>query len=220
MPNTFYAKQAEYVNWQGLPIADRLGQLLLQLFVGPSIALVPALCVWVYRSVKLKMWGSLASIIWCFAYFYLYISRLPVYQHGRYVMPAMPIFFLFGLISFMQFDASKFFGRYQWMARTAWWGGMIMLVVGFIYYGSLSYSKDVAVIESEMVVTAKWAAANLPSNALIAAHDIGALGYFDTHKLIDLAGLVSPEVIPFIRNRARTWKLSQSTRSWVLDCIS
>jgi hypothetical protein len=51
-----------------------------------------------------------------------------------------------------------------------------------------------------MVVTAKWVAANLPPDALIAAHDIGALGYFDYHELIDLAGLVSPDVIPIIRN--------------------
>jgi hypothetical protein len=35
---------------------------------------------------------------------------------------------------------------------------------------------------------------------LIAAHDIGALGYFDYHNLIDLAGLISPDVIPFIRD--------------------
>jgi hypothetical protein len=61
----------------------------------------------------------------------------------------------------------------------------------------------VAVIESEMVVTAKWVATNLPPDALIAAHDIGALGYFDGHKLLDLAGLISPEVIPFIRNESQ-----------------
>jgi ABC-type Zn2+ transport system substrate-binding protein/surface adhesin len=54
-----------------------------------------------------------------------------------------------------------------------------------------------------MVVTAKWVAANLPPQAVVAAHDIGALGYFDHHRLIDLAGLVSPEVIPFIRNEAQ-----------------
>jgi hypothetical protein len=38
---------------------------------------------------------------------------------------------------------------------------------------------------------------------VVAAHDIGALGYFDQHPLIDLAGLVSPEVVPFMRDETR-----------------
>jgi ABC-type Zn2+ transport system substrate-binding protein/surface adhesin len=54
-----------------------------------------------------------------------------------------------------------------------------------------------------MVVSAKWVAENVPSGDIIAAHDIGALGYFDNHELIDLAGLVSPEVIPFIRDEEK-----------------
>jgi hypothetical protein len=35
---------------------------------------------------------------------------------------------------------------------------------------------DVAVIESEMVNTAKWVAESTEPDALVAAHDIGALG--------------------------------------------
>ncbi len=90
--------------------------------------------------------------------------------------------------------------RYHWIGQTIWRASTVMLALGFIYLGAQSYARDVAVIESEMVVTAKWVAASLPSDALIAAHDIGALGYFDTHDLIDLAGLISPDVIPFIRD--------------------
>jgi hypothetical protein len=133
-------------------------------------------------------------------YLGLYISRLPVYQHGRYIMPAMPIFFLFGLLAFADFDAGKLFARYHWIAQLIWRASIVMLGFAFIILGAQSYSRDVAVIESEMVVTAKWVASNLPPDALIAAHDIGALGYFDYHELIDLAGLVSPDVIPFIRD--------------------
>jgi hypothetical protein len=51
-----------------------------------------------------------------------------------------------------------------------------------------------------MVAVSEWVAANTPPDDLIAAHDIGALGYFARRPLLDLAGLVSPEVIPFIRD--------------------
>ena len=74
---------------------------------------------------------------------------------------------------------------------------------GFVGLGAQSYAQDVAYIETEMVAVAKWADANLPSDVLVAAHDIGALGFFDQHQLIDLAGLVSPEVIPFLRDEAQ-----------------
>jgi hypothetical protein len=84
------------------------------------------------------------------------------------------------------------------------WGAVIALVtLGFVGMGARSYAVDVAFIESEMVDTAKWVDANIPADALIAAHDIGALGYFDRHRLIDLAGLVSPEVIPFLRDETQ-----------------
>ncbi|MCX6057658.1 MAG: hypothetical protein NTW69_05860 [Chloroflexi bacterium] len=203
MPNTFYAKQAEYASWQTIPIITRLGQMMLQLLVGPSLMLLPAVIGWLVKSVRQKIWGSLSALIWCAGYFFLYISRLPVYQHGRYLMPAMPILFLFGLLAFAEFDKGKMFARYHWIAQTIWRASIVMLSIGFIFLGAKSYAQDVTVIESEMVVTAKWVAANLPQDALIAAHDIGALGFFDYHELIDLAGLVSPDVIPFIRDEPR-----------------
>jgi hypothetical protein len=59
------------------------------------------------------------------------------------------------------------------------------------------------VIETEMVAAARWVAENAGPEELIAAHDIGALGYFAERPLLDLAGLVSPEVIPFIRDEGQ-----------------
>ncbi|MCX6072502.1 MAG: hypothetical protein NTU91_16895 [Chloroflexi bacterium] len=60
-----------------------------------------------------------------------------------------------------------------------------------------------AIIQTEMVAAAKWIASHTDSNDLIAVHDIGAVGYFSDRTLIDLAGLVSPEVIPFLRDETR-----------------
>jgi len=203
MPNTFYAKQAEYAVWQTLPILARLNELLLQLLVGPSFLLIPGVLVWTVRSFRKWDWGSLSALAWSLGYMGLYLMRLPVYQHGRYVMPAMPIFFLLGLLAVVEFSYSKTFGRYHWIADTFWRMSLAMVTLLFIVLGARSYARDVAFIEGEMVTAAKWTAANLPPDALLAVHDIGALGYFDNHALIDLAGLVSPEVIPFIRDEDR-----------------
>lgn len=203
LPNTFYAKQAEYAAWQARPFSSRIVDLTLQFLAGPSLALLPGAIGWLVLSVQRKDWGTIAGMAWFAGYLVLYVQRLPVYQHGRYVMPAMPIFFLWGLAALLEFIRSKKFGSYHWAASTSWMylvGGMSLL---FWLVGAYTYSKDVALIESEMVATARWVAGNIPQDDTIAAHDIGALGYFDTHALIDLAGLVSPEVVPFIRDEER-----------------
>ena len=203
MPNTFYAKEAEYVAWQARPFLSRFGQLSLQFFVGPSLALLPGAIAWFIISLQRRNWGTLVGMVWFAGYLFLYVERLPVYQHGRYIMPAMPIYFLWGLIAISEFIKSKTLGRYHWVAAVSW-----ALFVGFLCFsfwliGGYTYAQDVALIESEMVTSAKWVAENVPPEEVIAAHDIGALGYYDSHDLIDLAGLVSPEVIPFIRDEKR-----------------
>jgi len=203
MPNTFYAKQTEYAYWQAEPLLYRLGVLLVQVFTGPGIILLPGIAGWVVLSIRRRNWASISSMLWCGGYLYLYISRLPAYQHGRYLMPAMPILFLLGLLAFFEFAKTNLFEHYHWMVQQVWRISLVLVILGFVALGARAYGEDVGLIESEMVVTAKWVAQNIPPNAIIAAHDIGALGYFDQHQLIDLAGLVSPEVIPFMRNETR-----------------
>jgi hypothetical protein len=203
MPNTFYAKQAEYASWQARPFLFRFGQLSLQFLAGPSLALLPGAIGWFFISVRKRDWGTLSGMAWFAGYLFLYVQRLPVYQHGRYIMPAMPVFYLWGLAALLKFFKSKQLGRYHWVAATGW--SFLVGVMAFVFWvvGAYTYAQDVALIESEMVATAKWVAGNVPQGELIAAHDIGALGYYDNHRLIDLAGLVSPEVVPFIRDEER-----------------
>ncbi|MEN9564299.1 MAG: hypothetical protein RIR73_2543, partial [Chloroflexota bacterium] len=64
MPNTFYAKQAEYAAWQGFPLSRRFGEMLLQLLVGPSFLLLPGVVLWAVRSVQQRSWGSLLALTW------------------------------------------------------------------------------------------------------------------------------------------------------------
>jgi len=203
MPNTFYAKQAEYAAWRALPFITRFGQLSLQFLAGPSLALLPGAIAWCIGSLRKRDWSALATVAWFAGYLYVYVERLPVYQHGRYIMPAMPVFFLWGGAALWEFVNSKAVGRYRWLMATSWKFLTVALCVVFWLVGANTYAQDVGLIESEMVASAKWVAENVPPDEIVAAHDIGALGYYDHHELIDLAGLVSPEVIPFIRDEEK-----------------
>jgi hypothetical protein len=203
MPNTFYAKQAEYAAWQASPVLNKTGQLALQLLVGPSIILLPGAILWLVQSIKMRDWGTLSAAAWWLGYISLYVARLPLYQHGRYIMPAIPVFLLFSMLGFLTFLSSGMLRKYNWFMGTLWRTSLVMVTLLFVLLGARSYGEDVGLIESEMVETAKWARRQLPENALIAAHDIGALGYFDAHPLIDLAGLISPEAVPFMRDEGQ-----------------
>ena len=202
-PNTFYAKQAEYAAYLTLPIFQRLGSELLQPLVGFGVLLLPGFVLTLVSAIRRRAWGVLAAAAWCLGFLALYALRLPVtYQHGRYVIPAMPVYFILGLAGLLEFVREDQ-PHWRWFVVTFWKLATGLTLLAFCGYGAYRYAQDVAIIESEMVTTAKWVSANIPPEALVAAHDIGALGYFGDHNLVDLAGLVSPEVIPFIRDEQR-----------------
>ena len=202
-PNTFYAKQAEYAVYLQRPLLSRLGDELLQPLIGAGIILLAGMVINLVSSLRKKAWGSLAAGLWLLGYLGLYAWRLPVtYQHGRYVIPAMPVFFVLGLAGLIEFSLGAA-SRSRNLLKGSWAITTMLVLLLFWGRGAYAYAQDVGVIESEMVATSHWVAANVPSNALIAAHDIGALGYYGQHDLVDLAGLVSPEVIPFLRDEDR-----------------
>jgi len=61
------------------------------------------------------------------------------------------------------------------------------------------YGWAVQNINAMQVHLGRWVDTNLPRTARIAANDIGAIGYFSRREVIDLMGLVTPEIIPFRR---------------------
>jgi hypothetical protein len=203
-PNTFFAKQMEYRELLAQPITFRLGTVFGQHLVGIGILLLPGFVYKIWISIRERNWVILAFVIWWLGFLLLYAIRLPVsYQHGRYEIPIMPIFFLIagaGVFSISQM--AKLHPRCRLLV-TAWVISIFVVDIGFFFIGARTYANDVAIIDSEMVDTAKWIDQNTPGSAIIAAHDIGALGYFGNRRILDLAGLISPEVIPFIRDEKK-----------------
>jgi hypothetical protein len=203
-PSTFSAKQAEYVAATGYPILERIGSLFLPFLAGGGVILLPGVVAAAIFSWKRRLPGPAALILWFAGYIILFAIRLPVnYQHGRYMMPAMAVYFLIGLWGMILWMKNWTVHKWQNLARVFWAACTVTVTSVFLIMGSTVFSTDVSIIETEMVATARWIKENTPAGSRVAAHDIGAMGYFSGHEIVDLAGLVNPEVIPIFRDEEK-----------------
>jgi hypothetical protein len=218
-PNTLYAKQVEYAVALAQPFLGRFTQLLYLSLGGSAtgwkgissahLLLLPGLLFAGWQSIQ-KDWSArrlyyLLPLLWASGHVFLYAWRLPVtFQHGRYLLPIIPIWVIYGIsgwVLLLLYNSSE-------SPRTLWLGqqvarlSFIIIMLFFLLQGAVAYATEVAIIEGEMVTVAHWLAGNTPSDALIASHDIGAIGYFAERPLLDLAGLISPEVIPLLENES------------------
>lgn len=203
-PNTFYAKQAEYAILRAEPIWTRLGEVGALPFIGVLILLLPALLWTTWRALRIRRWEVLVVLGWPVALVAAYALRLPVtYQYGRYVMPVIPVLLALGCGGLAEMARPRSPQMLPRVVSRTWLAAIVLVATVFWVRGAARYRTDVQIIETEMVATAKWVSANTAVNSLVAAHDIGALGYFGGRQVLDMAGLVSPQVIPFIRDESR-----------------
>ncbi len=212
LPNTFYAKSQEYGELlSNTNFLIRWLSLYRQPVHGAQVLLLPGLVLMTWRLVRRINYELVLPLVWVLALPALYAARLPVdYQYGRYEMPVIPFIVIYGVAG-----TALLLERIRVrVIRRTWALTTAVLVVVFAWIGAGQYARSTAIINCEMVATARWTAANLPPSALIAVHDIGAQGYFDSHPMLDLAGLVSPEVVPFIRDEARLadWMQARGAR--------
>jgi hypothetical protein len=148
---------------------------------------------------------------WWLVHLILYALRLPVtYQHGRYQMPVIVAFVLVGVFGTAQLLNRVAHPLMRRVVSRAALGAGGLLWVAFLIVGGRAYAADVGFIQGEMVTTAHWLAAHTPDDSLIAVHDIGAVGYFAPRRLLDLAGLITPEVVPVITDDAGLMALMRS----------
>jgi hypothetical protein len=203
-PNTFAAKQAEYAVERLEPLATRYAEQALAVLTGALVLLLPGIVRTAVGAIRQGGWARLTPLVWVAAHWGAYALRLPVvYQHGRYAMPTIPILIVAGMEGMARWMQPGLPTRARRILDTSWKGSLAAGALAFWVLGSAAYGRDVAVIETEMVATARWIAAETEPEALVAAHDIGALGFYGQREILDLAGLVSPEVAGFLRDEER-----------------
>jgi hypothetical protein len=168
--------------------------------VGVCLFLSPGFIYSIATSIKHRDMVILGFSLWVIGYVVLFAVRLPViYQHGRYIIPVIPLFILFGYYGTIKLIARVRNPQKNHFASVAVLGLLINISIVFYETGIKAYQTDLEVIDTFMVQPAYWIKENTTPDTVIAVHDIGAMGFFSQRNMLDLAGLINPEVIPFIR---------------------
>jgi len=160
---------------------------------------------------------------WTLAVPLAYLVLLPfAHRFERYLVPALPTFVLLGLMGIR--DAALWvarrFGRaarsrvgpaanatadarpaaFPWRTP-AGIGALVVLAAALaLPVAALSRTDQVYRIYCQYhwarhERTGRWLAEHTPQDAVIAAHDVGAIAYYSRRKVVDMVGVVLPEAV-------------------------
>lgn len=155
---------------------------------------------------------TLIPLLFSVGLFTAYWMKLPyLYQNGRYMMPILPFVILLGLsgLRWMLTGAEKRFSPRisARTIRTVQTTLMALLIVQFAlgtWNGRVVYQESCKYISDRQVRTAFWIRDHLPPDAIVATHDVGALAYYSERRVVDMVGLISPEIIDHIKDLTAT----------------
>ncbi len=200
LPNTFFAKSAEYRELLSIPLINRYLSLFTILLSGAGLLLFPGFLWSIFSVIKKRDFWSMSSILWIFGYIFSYAIRLPVtYQHGRYLIPVIPIYFLTGYEGTLDI-IERITQKKRTIYRRIILVSLVITSATFLVPGISVFTTDVKTINKLMVEPALWLRDHTSADSIVAAHDIGAIGYYSERVIVDLAGLIDPNVVPIIRN--------------------
>ena len=122
----------------------------------------------------------------------LLTSALWSFQNYRYIAPAMaPIMAVCGLA----LAPPKRLPRPAFLSLGVAAAAFVAFICGKnwprLEDNARMYAQGVRDMNAQTVRIGKWIDGNLPADARIALHDVGAVGYFAHRKLIDVIGLVT-----------------------------
>ncbi|MGH9464401.1 MAG: hypothetical protein ACRD0X_02060, partial [Thermoanaerobaculia bacterium] len=114
---------------------------------------------------------------------------------GRYLFPLLPPLVVLGVaggeglaVRLREFQPP---GRRR-LATAALVALLAVPTLGDLVRVAGRFAQSVGNVQQSDVAMAAWLAARVPADAVLAAHDVGALGYFLPNPLIDLTGILEP----------------------------
>jgi len=191
LPNTFYAKvgSQHLISWRTLreTAVWHFGDNPVAL----ALALVGAAPLW-RRSRPAALWLFVLPLV----VGYLIDST---WHHGRYTMPLIPFIAVAAAVG-LDWIARRFAGRRVTRPLVVALAALMLLAGAYgLPHWATMLGHNTREIEDIDVALGRWLAANTPPDAVIAVDDIGAIAFLSGRRIVDLNGLVSPEVWPAVR---------------------
>jgi len=201
-PSTISSKFIQYGYpfsiWKSLKY---IWSVFLYFLNGPLMLLIPGAGFAIYAALGQKRTAPYPALLWSLILILVYAVALPaIYHHGRYLMPLIPILTLLGVDGL-----TSVFEKYQLKQRlrSILWLAAGVMVIALWINGASTFALQVRLLNENHADVAHWVDEHAPEDAVIATHDIGLIGYITQRQLIDLAGLVTPEVIPIMNDQVK-----------------
>jgi len=116
--------------------------------------------------------------------------RGPGFQEGRYSIQLVPLAMIVLAVALAAVAP-----RWRRAVLVVW----LALALWALVPAAERYAWGVQNIEAMQVRLGHWVAANTPPRARLAVNDIGAIAWVSRREIIDLMGLVTPEILPYRR---------------------
>jgi hypothetical protein len=190
-------REAARLTWIDRPLAFASEWIVWLARTHPLLPLaLPLIAVAWRRSRALGLVG-LVLLVHPLAMAILAPYRGPGFQEGRYSIHLLPVAMLV-LAAAWTTLAARFRSRRALRGSAV---GVVYLAVALVTLGPAAsrYAWGVQNINAMQVHLGHWADEHLPRTATLAVNDIGAIAYVSRRPVIDLMGLVTPEIRPYRR---------------------
>jgi hypothetical protein len=201
-PSTISSKFMQY----GYPFSiwnslKYIWMVFLYFWNGPLLLLVPSAGFAIYTVLRQKRTALYDALAWSLTLILVYAVTLPaIYHHGRYLMPLIPILTIFGVegltLLFKTYPLKPRLQSVSWLIIAG-------IILALWINGATTFALQVKLLNDNHADAAHWVDDHAPQDAVIATHDIGLVGYITQRQIVDLAGLVTPDIIPLTNNQVQ-----------------
>ena len=213
IPHAITAKLALYSHIDSTSVWGHLKYLLALNTPFGWFLLVGAVwgAVWLNKNQN-SVWKE---IIW-FVSMIIFYTLSKTHLFFWYVAPLYTMFWLFfgaGVVNI--FEQINIFKENKKLQTTSSVLAIIVLAI-YLYPVMKSYKFEQSVLNEVHHKVGDYLYSHTDKNDLIAAEDIGYIGYYSKRKILDRDGLISPDAVPYNRN-GKYYELIQNLKpNWVV----